>query len=284
MSMNTNRQQFRPARRNGAFTLIELLVVIAIIALLLSILIPSLSRAKLFARRAICSNQLHQLSLGSAVYMNENNGAVPDTNAGSWPWDLSFKGSDHLCELSGLDYHGFYCPGNRWKDPEDARWWQHSLMYARNVDMMQKQPHQDESDLNEVQRRTFYRVVTYLFMFDKYDANGQSIYPSTLETGQPARFFRRLTNLKNSSTAILVMDAVISDNNAYNFDNIQVGNSYPFTGVPDQTNHLTRARIDSQHDNKAPEGANIGWADGHVSWKRFEEMKFQLNYYKWWWW
>jgi prepilin-type N-terminal cleavage/methylation domain-containing protein len=45
-------------RKNG-FTLIELLVVIATIALLLAILIPTLGKAKLYAQRLICSNNLH---------------------------------------------------------------------------------------------------------------------------------------------------------------------------------------------------------------------------------
>jgi len=57
-------------RKHGrrGFTLIELLVVIAIIALLVSILLPSLALAKELARRAICSSQFRQIALADNIY------------------------------------------------------------------------------------------------------------------------------------------------------------------------------------------------------------------------
>ncbi len=60
-----------------AFTLIELLVVISIIALLLSILLPSLSRAKQAARVAVCAGSLQGLARGFAVYAVSNNDRYP---------------------------------------------------------------------------------------------------------------------------------------------------------------------------------------------------------------
>jgi prepilin-type N-terminal cleavage/methylation domain-containing protein/prepilin-type processing-associated H-X9-DG protein len=57
-----------------AFTLIELLVVIAIIALLTSILLPSLTRAKEMARSAVCRSNIRQLYLANLSYASDNNG------------------------------------------------------------------------------------------------------------------------------------------------------------------------------------------------------------------
>ncbi len=60
-------------KRKG-FTLIELLVVIGIIALLVSILMPALSRAKELAKRTVCSANLKGIGNAAVIYMNENRG------------------------------------------------------------------------------------------------------------------------------------------------------------------------------------------------------------------
>ena len=65
-------------RKRKGFTLIELLVVIAIIALLVSILLPSLNRARELAKRAICASNLHSIGQAFALYQGENND--------QWPW------------------------------------------------------------------------------------------------------------------------------------------------------------------------------------------------------
>jgi prepilin-type N-terminal cleavage/methylation domain-containing protein/prepilin-type processing-associated H-X9-DG protein len=63
-------------QRHG-FTLVELLVVIGIIAVLISILLPSLSRARQAANSIVCLSNLKHIGLGLFMYANDNHGYLP---------------------------------------------------------------------------------------------------------------------------------------------------------------------------------------------------------------
>ena len=72
-----NIEQMQPNmpyhRHPHAFTLIELLVVVSIIALLISILLPSLANARDQARRVLCMSNLRQLGYCNVLYAEDNN-------------------------------------------------------------------------------------------------------------------------------------------------------------------------------------------------------------------
>jgi len=108
------------------FTLVELLVVIGIIAVLIAILLPSLSRARENAKNAQCLSNLRQLGTVYQFYANDYKDQIPIGYDGGSPWT-----GYYLCQsgtfypLMGCLYQGhyldapqaFYCPSQ-----DDPRW------------------------------------------------------------------------------------------------------------------------------------------------------------------
>src|SRR4051794_38508351 len=72
------------SHRRKAFTLVELLVVIGIIALLISILLPSLQRARAASESTVCASNLQQMGVGIQLYIAHNKGKLPLVWQRSW--------------------------------------------------------------------------------------------------------------------------------------------------------------------------------------------------------
>ena len=111
--------------RSRAFTLIELLVVIAIIALLVTILAPSLQNAKELARKAACATQTSGMGRGFLLYWEDHDWFNPhfidrDPDTGEWPpgtcWPWAMRpymgGENPRGDLSHAEKNHF-----AWEDP-----------------------------------------------------------------------------------------------------------------------------------------------------------------------
>lgn len=111
--------------RFKSFTMVELLVVIAIIGILVSMLLPSLHKARVEATKAVCLSNTKQISLYlyHSLDNNTNHRFLYDTEIsnGTWPWDIT----DNDFKAMGVDgepnINLWTCPLNR-DQQEDSIW------------------------------------------------------------------------------------------------------------------------------------------------------------------
>ena len=106
-------------RKDRAFTLVELLVVIGIIALLISILLPALGKAREAANTVKCASNLRSIGQGIALYVSTYKGALPASNF-YYGLDLSQPGNPKpATATAGYVHWSSYLYGGRHEDPTD---------------------------------------------------------------------------------------------------------------------------------------------------------------------
>jgi len=224
-------------RKANGFTLVELLVVIGIIALLISILLPSLQKARDSAVRVSCAAQLRQVGTFWHMYANEFKGAFPDMlgSFGTWEVFLNEYRLHAIQKWKVTDGKVFYCPTQTGAEKLFAH---DGFYYGWNA--VQGTPSSDP-------------ITTYVYLgYEIYAGNHNARLWNGSGDLPPA--FK--SNEKNLADRPLVMD-IYAD---YSF--------YPSLGWS-VSSHL--------EGKPKPVGRNICFGDGHVSWKQTSDITRQLS-------
>jgi type II secretory pathway pseudopilin PulG len=109
-------------KQTKGFTIIELLTVMSIIIILMSVLVPALSRTRRYAKTVTQRAQFHEISKGLELFRNDHSDTLPDSGPiDTAPTPAGYCGAMKMCEaLVGQDGMGFHPSSRFLADPTVA--------------------------------------------------------------------------------------------------------------------------------------------------------------------
>lgn len=111
--MNT-RKLFAPSQLKRGFTIVELMVVVSILALLISLLLPALGKARLAANNTLGATNITSIGKAAFVYSSDNNGFITIGAMGSCKPVVAYPLGNYTVGQSGVAYGYSSCTNWQW--------------------------------------------------------------------------------------------------------------------------------------------------------------------------
>lgn len=266
------------SRSHHGFTLVELLVVIGIIALLISILLPALNKARRQAQTVQCASNMHQLIMGVIMFSNDHHGWLLKRTFNDGP--MVDDGGNNLSN----DNWGFPNPRWEWDYVLNTRYIRDKNVFrcpaddtgsVRGFDVLSESPPTPVTTTNDVFYTSYRLNSSCISQSKKPDANGYDIEEDV-----------KITQLHPSDKAIYICEgANIAGSLLYPAHHVATwDNSFVGPGAPFGTDHIGKTcpynvaynRHGSSSYNlgntySASDGrwgntrANYAFLDGHVA-------------------
>jgi len=211
-----------------------------VIGLLIGLRLPALARATNHTKRAQCASNLRQVALAMHIFANENNDRLPMNTNGYWAWDVSgYIGT--FVESTGSKWTVMYCPATAPEWTEADNW---NLYNYSTPD---------------------YRVLGYANTFPGNPGVASTNVNVTLSPA-PALISFGIYFTPPASQRVLLADVTMS---SFGQDNPAARYTYNFTAI---VGGYPRSYTSAHLTGRFPTGGNLGMLDGHVEWRKFDDM------------
>ncbi len=227
------------------FTLIELLVVIAIIAILASMLLPALNRARDVAKKSRCINSIRQMTMANLTYASDNrDGTVPFQQGANTRW---FK-NDAYIRYVGVS-----------TATDDLAQWPKSFLCPAIF-----------RPVSTYDRGTKDLVSLYYGLI-KNDNPVDSVVP-----GNGMGSFYKLTKVKNPSGKFMISEATNGGTLSVWGSDIAAASGYwKFVSNPPTSIETFQEVVAYRHNNN--EAVNVGYFDGHTETENYRNVSYKVS-------